>query len=321
MIIRNAVGPYPSRRANDYIVIVDPIGPPKKCPYNCIYCPMGSTVVKTDRVYSLIPPKKILDDYSHIMEKIEYGVKIILFNGMGDPFLNYFLENIVEEIKGFNREHGLDMELWVKTTLAPLVYHDRKNLLGLFDRVYVVFDSGSLDDLSLINDPVNHVRIRDLVRYISSLDIDVIAETTLVNIGGEGNWVSGSLELIASWLGRAGVKQVLLKTLSRPPRSMDAKPVSKKILYSVREYFIEHGFSVTVLWEGVKRGFGRIVLYGEDDLYSLLLRRPMDLLELHNALELPIRDIAYLLSKLENSGLIERIPWRTRIFYRGVYRR
>lgn len=321
MIIRNVVGPYPSRRINDYILIVDVVGPPKKCPYNCIYCPLGDTRVKTSKVQSLIPPKKIIEDYRYIIEKIGLEIKAILFNGLGDPFLNYFLKNIVEDLRKINKEFGIDLEYWIKTTLAPLTYHGGSGLLKLFNKIYVIFDAGSREDYTFINDPLDYVRLNDIIRYLSRIDAEVISETTLVNIDGEGNWKRDSLELIASWLIKAGVKKVVLKTLSRPPRSKDAKPVSKKILYNAKDYLDNLGFQVNILWSDVRTSYRKVVLFNESDLYSLLLRRPLDLLELRRALGLPIRDIACLLSRLESNGLIERIPWKTRIFYRSIYRR
>jgi len=321
MIIRNVVGPYPSRRINDYILIVDVVGPPKKCPYNCIYCPLGNTKVKTSKVHSLIPPKKIIEDYKYIIEKVGLDIKAILFNGLGDPFLNYFLKNIIEDLKKINNELGIDLEYWIKTTLVPLTYHGGSRLLKLFNKIYVIFDAGSREDYTLINDPLDYIRLNDIIRYLSKIDIDIVSETTLVNIDNEGNWKRDSLELLASWLRRARIKNIVLKTLSRPPRSKDAKPVSKKILYSVKDYLDEHGFKVNVLLSDVRISYRRVVLFNESDLYSLLLRKPLDLLELRRALGLPIRDIAYLLSRLESNGLIERIPWKTRIFYRSVYRR
>ncbi|RLG82485.1 MAG: hypothetical protein DRO40_07615 [Thermoprotei archaeon] len=321
MIIRNVIGPYPSRRINDYILIVDVVGPPKKCPYNCIYCPMGDTRIKTSKIQSLIPPKKIIEDYRYIIGKIGQEIRAILFNGLGDPCLNYFLKNIVEDLVKINKELGIDLEYWIKTTLVPLTYHNGAELLKYFDKIYVVFDAGSREDYTIINDPVEYGRLNDIIRCLSKLDVVVISETTLVNMDSEGNWKKDSLELIASWLRKARVRKVLLKTLSRPPRSRDAKPVSKKILNNAKNYLDSLGFQVNVLWSDVRINYRKIVLFDESDLYNLLLRRPLDLLELHRALGLPIRDIAYLLSKLESDGLIERIPWKTRVFYRGIYRR
>lgn len=321
MIIRNVVGPYPSRRINDYILIVDLVGPPKKCPYNCIYCPIGNTIVKTNKIYSLIPPKKIVEDFKYIIEKIGLDIKAVLFNGMGDPLLNYFLKDIVEDLKKINNELGADVEYWIKTTLVPLVYNNRSNVLKLFNKVFVIFDVGSREDYILINDPLDHIRLKDIIKYINNMSVDIVAEITLLKIDDDGNWRKESIELLASKLGKAGVEDIILKTLSRPPRSLDAKPVPKKILYNAKDYLDEYGFKVEVLINCIDTRYRRIVLFNETDLYNLLLRRPMDLLELHRSLGLPIRDIAYLLSRLESNKFIERIPWKKRIFYRCIYRR
>ncbi len=320
MRIEYAVGPYPSRRARGYIVIVDPVGPVKKCPYDCVYCPLGETVKKTLKPAALTPPNTIIESYRRLLDEIGDGFKAVLIDGLGDPLLNMFIDDIARAIRRENRERGLDVELWIKTTFTPIAYSTSKADLTLYDRVYIILDTGSREDYELINNPLEYIRLNQLARAIRENKLpSFTAEVTLVNIGGEGNWRRESYELLATLLSRSGLHRVIIKTINRPPRSKDVKPAPRRALEKAGEYLGERGFNIEILYGWSPGRYSRSIIPGKTHLYNLVLRRPLTLLELRMIYGFPVNDIAEVIDYLRARMLIEQITWRTHVFYRGIY--
>ncbi len=321
MRIRNCIGPYPSRRARGYIVLLDPIGSPKKCPYNCIYCPITGRVIKSDKPVSLSPSSILLKDLEYLLDKLS-DIEIVLFNGMGDPLLNVFIRDIVGDVRNFLKKQSLDHVLWIKTTLYPLRYYKGTRFLEYFDKIYVKVDTGSRELFDVINDPVNGLKLSYLKDVIGSLPRDlrkrVVIEYTLVDLGGEGNWVREYVDEYIAFLHSIRAENILLTTFYRPPRSGYVKSVSRKIVDLVAKRLIEEGFSVKVVYEPYEEPYRHVVIADPVDIYSLLLRRPMTLLELRRAFNIPYSDLAYAINKLSSMKLVEEVRWRGRIFYRGL---
>ncbi|MEM1643814.1 MAG: hypothetical protein QW369_05425 [Desulfurococcaceae archaeon] len=321
MEVKHAVGPYPSRRANGYIAIVDLVGPPKACPYNCVYCPIKGEGVKTTNIKRLVDSNRVLRDFEQLMDNVGGGVKAVLINGMGDPLLNEFLPEIVNSLIRTLRARKLDAELWIKTTLqAYAVVNKRLNLTNV-NRVYVVFDAGSSEDYAAINEPLHGLKLSTLINYLRNLDEreKVIAELNLISIGESPlNWSQESLELIAISYNKAGIRKAIVKFIDRPPRLNGVRPAPEAVLRRVAESFTEQGIETQLLLEKPQFHYSEVVVPSIIDLYSLLLRKPMTLTELRHSFRVPYSDLWRAIDSLMNHGIVEEVVWRGRVFYRGV---
>ncbi len=325
MRIKYVVGPFPSRRARDFIAIVDPLGPPKKCPYNCLYCPLGETHYKSIEPVSIVPPKNIVEDYKLFVEEKTSYIKAVLIHGSGDPLLNIFLNNIIKGIKQVNEEYSIDAELWIKTTFHPIIKNNKVlETLDLADKIFVKVDTGSKELYELINDPLEGINlgtlktlIKDSLKYLGKRKIYI--ETTIANIDNEGNWSPGYLDEYVAFLNKVSIENIVLTTIVRPPRESMIKPVSNKILKLIYSKLVEQGYNVVLLNDLINIVGRRTINISYIDIYSLLLQRPMTLIELHNSFKVPYRDLAKIIDDLLKNKYIEQLRFRTRIFYRGLY--
>lgn len=325
MKITYAIGPYPSRRAQGYVIIVDTVGYPRKCPYNCIYCPLPPTQVKTLRPEAMINYEAILSDFKSIIERIGEGVKAILLYGTGDPLLNPWIPMIVDGIKRILRDSGVDAELWCITTGYMLGKEWVRKAVRLMDRVYVKVDAVSKDTFMEINDPISGVspwKLAEIIKSLVSRGGPIIyVETTLIEYNGMTNADPGCLSEVYAFANMARVERILLRTINRPPRVRGVKPVSKKIIEKALELGEREGLHTEALQPHLNISYCRGVVVDEELLYNYLLRRPMTVVELSRAFSIPVTPITKLVTRLESMRLLERIPWRMGVYYRGVYRR
>ncbi len=322
MRIYSVVGPYPSRRVGDYIVLIDTLNPPRKCPLNCIYCSIKGESISTTKPLSLVTPSNIVYDLDRLYGKA--GVmETILFNGLGDPLLNVFTPDNVREVLGYCRRESIEPRLLVKTTLYPIVYYRDKLFLQAFDKIYVKIDAVSSDLYDLVNDPCCSLKPSVIAKVIASLPTSVrekiVVEYTIVDTSGYGNWVREAIEELIVFLKKTRLYKILLTTLHRPPASQGVKPVSKRIIENVSRMLVDEGFLVEALYEPLNTRYKGIVEASVEDIYNLLLRRPLTLLELRNAFNIPYSDIAYTLDYLEKNNLVEKTVWRNKVYYRGLY--
>lgn len=321
MEVKHAVGPYPSRRANGYIAIVDSVGPPKACPYNCVYCPIKEEGTRTTNIKRLVNSNRVLRDFEQLMDSIGGGVKAVLINGMGDPLLNEFLPEIVNSLVEALKARKLDAELWIKTTLqAYAVVNKRLNLANI-DRAYVVFDAGSSEDYAAVNEPLHGLKLSTLINYLKNLNEKekVIAELSLISIGEFPlNWSQESLELIAISYSKAGIRKALVKAIDRPPRLSGVRPAPEAVLRRVAESLTEQGVEPLLLLEKPQFHYSEVVVPSIIDIYSLLLRKPMTLTELRHSFRIPYSDLWKAIDSLMSRGVVEEVVWRGKVFYRGI---
>ncbi len=322
MEVKHAVGPYPSRRANGYIAIIDSVGPPKACPYNCVYCPIkGGGAKTTTTIKRLVSPDRVLRSFEQLMDGIGGGVRAVLVNGMGDPLLNEFFSEIVDSLAKVLKKRKLDAELWIKTSLQTHAVASRRLDLANVDRVYVVFDAGSSEDYATINEPHHGLKLSTLINYLKNLNEGgkIVAELSLVSIGELPlNWSRESLELIAISYRKAGVRKAVVRTIDRPPRLSGVRPAPEAALRRAAESLTEQGIEPLLLLEKPQFHYSEVVVPSTTDLYSLLLRRPMTITELRRSFRIPYSDLWGAIESLMNRGIVEEVVWRGKVFYRGI---
>ncbi|MCD6487685.1 MAG: hypothetical protein J7K21_00470 [Desulfurococcales archaeon] len=321
--ILHAYGPHPSRRAKGYILVVDPIGLPKKCPYNCVYCPVGETVIKSITPVALVPPNKIVADTEYVIKRIGCGFKAVLFGGSGDAWLNPWLPLVIDRIIKLLKDYGCNVEYWAYTTGFLVNKEWSRKLLGLFNKIYLKIDTAIGEDYQAINRPHENARLstlKDIVREVVSEDF--IADITLIDYVGIMNSSRESIETLAAFLDMAGIKNILLNTINRPPLYKSVKPVTSKIMKRAMEVLIEHGFNVELLPNNVViNEYGETIDFDPLILYNHLLRRPLLVNEVSLSYRLHVSEAAMILEQMVEKGFVIRNPWRTKIYYRGVLSR
>lgn len=93
--INHNFGPVPSRRLG-YSLGVD-IKPFKTCTYNCIYCQLGPTTLKTVERKEYIPVAQIIDGLKKKLSSISRP-DFVTITGSGEPTPNTEICGLIKEI-------------------------------------------------------------------------------------------------------------------------------------------------------------------------------------------------------------------------------
>lgn len=110
-------GPVESRRLGLSLGIT--LTPYKTCSFDCVYCQLGTTTIKTAQRGEYIPTGEILAELKSWFENnIEQATALhyITFAGAGEPTLNLKIESLIEEIK--------------KITSVPIAFITNSSLLA-----------------------------------------------------------------------------------------------------------------------------------------------------------------------------------------------
>lgn len=321
--IRHVYGPHWFSLTSSYTVFVDVIGFPRKCVYDCIYCPVSAIPTKTIQPSSLVPPENILQDFKWFMEHVSSRLGIVTFYGTGDPWLNPWLPLVIDKISSELGTVDKKVMLYAVTTGHLLSRKWSLQVLEKLDKIYIRVD-GFGEDYLLINNPHPEAKLKKLIEVIRNISREYGSRKlgfilTLVEVENSSNAGIDSLEQVTGFLSMVRAEEVFLKTVHRPPRNTGIKPVSKKKIMFAKSFLEEKGFSVYVE-QPMPNTSSNTACLNEELLYNHLLRKPLTLKEISIYYGLRINTVAHFLNSLMEKGLVEKISWRTGVFYRGVVR-
>ena len=99
---RYIYGPVSSWRLGSSLGIDVLSAKEKACSFDCLYCQIGRTAVKTKKRKIYAPTKDVIKEISNLPPdlKIDY----ITFSGTGEPTLASNLGELIKKIKGLRRE-------------------------------------------------------------------------------------------------------------------------------------------------------------------------------------------------------------------------
>jgi len=91
---RHLYGPVPSRRLGRSLGI--DLVPHKVCAYDCVYCQVGKTTVKTLLRKEYIPTKEVLEEVRTFLSTEDSPVDHLSLSGSGEPTLHSKIRSVIE---------------------------------------------------------------------------------------------------------------------------------------------------------------------------------------------------------------------------------
>jgi wyosine [tRNA(Phe)-imidazoG37] synthetase (radical SAM superfamily) len=312
--IKTIYGIHPSR-CFGLSLGIDPLLPPKKCPYNCIYCPIGYTVNKTmdPKIYVLV--ERVSRELSEFINANGCVFENVMIWGSGDPLLNYQTPLITGRVRDILREYKCASTISIRTTGYLLGMEWVIPLYSLIDYIVIPLDAVG-DARKFINEPLDKAKLSILVNTIKEIPREyrkkVFFEINLLRIDTFRNTDPSLLDELIAYIERTRVNRILLKTVNRPSWRRGIKPVRGKLFERVRKYLEDKGFIVKTC---TSKEHKHIVLSGnvEELLFNHLLRKPLSTEEVRNI----YGTIGVLfVEKLVREDVAEKIPWGTELFFR-----
>lgn len=293
---RHVYGPVNSRRLGRSLGI--DLTPYKTCSYDCVYCQLGRTIVKTQARKQYVPVDIILGELS---EKLKSSVRpdYITLSGSGEPTLNSDLGLILKGIRNMS-----DIPVAVITNGSLLWRDDVRDELMLADLVIPSLDAGNELSFEYVNRPDHGLTLDKIVEgmcvfremFKGSLWLEVFLLYGLNSSASEVEKIAALAEKIAPDL-------VQLNTVLRPPSESFAEPVPLESMLKIKDSFsvkteiimADESYSGTILSESEA---------SEEEIMSMILRRPCSAEDISEGLRIHIAEVIKLLDRMLKKSII-----------------
>lgn len=322
-------GVYPGRALGN-LILLDPLLPPRKCPLNCIVCPLPKPKTSMYQSGIEIPVNDVYEDLLSSIPESTY-IDGVLIWGYGEPLLTRNLDELLLHVKILLRKQGFQSKTYIHSSLIPLVKTCSKqenteqtskcveyslliNQVEGFLVPFIWYES----EKYLFGWP----RETGFSNYINTLrelfhdkTNKLLIELYLFRLNNEQYPSPSHLDEVVIYLKKLGVKHVILKPVDRPVNHSDIKPPPLKLVEKSSEYLTREGFKTII------DGFSKPSLYKWKNtartLYNQILRIPLKYSEIRELYsELGVIALDNLLSK----GLAKRTTWSGEVYYTGIQR-
>ena len=308
-----AFGPVPSRRLGKSLGINN-IVTFKTCPYDCVYCQLGTTKKKSIDRRTFYEPDVLLRDIERHLISLNEDHKpdYLTFVANGEPTLDISLGKEINLLKKFN----IPVALITNSSLLH-VKEVQQELINT-DWISVKIDTIDEEVWHRINRPKKGVslpEILDGVKRFNTIYQGILCTETMLVKGINDSLQH--LEQIASFIVQLNPFTAFLSVPTRPPSERYAEPVSEEKLNIAWQIFREAGITTELLtdFEGTDVGItGNIY----EDILNITAVHPLREDALQELLEREKSDMK-IVESLMREGLIRAINHDGRNFYLRRY--
>lgn len=291
-------GPVPSRRLGRSLGV--DVVPFKVCDFDCIYCQLGRTSVHTLERKVYVSPDEVLPQ---IEEKLRTGVRpdYITMGGSGEPTLNAALGDIIAAVRKIS-----DVPVALLTNGALLSDPQVRAACAQADVVLPDLDAGDEETFRLINRPCKGLTLEKIVRGLEMFRREFTGRMWLeVFLVAGINDSDAQVKKIARLAERFRPDKIQLNTAVRPPAVESVGKVSHARLERLSSLFTPRAevvadFAKPVETESVGDEERRRA--AEEDVLSMLRRRPCTIKDVAGGLGISDERAAAALARLSESG-------------------
>ena len=300
-------GPVPSRRLG-YSLGIDAI-PFKTCTLNCIYCQLGRTAQTTLLRKEYVKAKKIVKEVKIALSSGK-TIDYLTFSGSGEPTLNSKIGEMIREIKEFT-----SIPVAVITNGTLLALKEVREDLRFADLVIPSLDAANQKTFEKINRPFPSLRIEEIIQgmieFRKIFSGKLYLEIMLVR---EVNDSPPELHLLKEAVEKINPDKVQLNTPVRPPAESWIRRVEREQLEKIKELLGEKAEIIAEFKRKETRAYLKNI---EEEIYALLLRRPVTRQEISATLGLHINEIVKYLEILEKEGKIKAEEYAGEKYFQG----
>lgn len=291
---RYVFGPVPSRRLGRSLGI--DLVPFKTCTYDCTYCQLGKTTLKTVECGEYVP----LDDVLYELErKLGEGKALdyLTLSGSGEPTLFSKLGELISCIKGMT-----ETPLAVLTNGSLLWQEDIRSALAAADLVIPSLDVGDGGLFQAVNRPHTEITFERMVDGLIQFARDFSKTLWLEVLLLDGVTAFASeVAKIAKIADEINPDRVQVSTAVRPPSEEFAHCVSREDLIGFAAAFGQKG---EIVGEYHTTGSPDPHSSATSDILALLKRRPCSLQDVARGLGIHPAEATKHLNHLISGGAI-----------------
>ncbi len=298
-------GPVPSRRLGRSLGV--DLVPFKTCTYDCVYCQLGKTTIKTLKRKEYIPVASILKDVEERLGRTS-PTDYITLAGSGEPTLYSRIGDIISGIKKIS-----DIPVAILTN-GSLLWTDEvcEDILEA-DLVMPSLDAGSEKTFFMVNRPHDGIDFEKMIRglcsfrkyFKGSIWLEIFITAGITDSKDE-------ISKIKELAHRIAPEKIQLNTAIRKAAEEDIEEVSREKMIRISEY-IGHDCEVIADYKGVHSGSEFSAT--RDDVLSLLRLRPCSVDDISSGLEIHRNETVKYLQEMSDKKLITIYKQRGKCFY------
>ncbi|MEJ2723507.1 MAG: radical SAM protein [Deltaproteobacteria bacterium] len=273
-------GPVPSRRLG-LSLGVDLI-PPKTCTFDCLYCQVGRTTLKTAEPKAFVPIQEVLDALRLKLDEVRPD--FVTFSGSGEPTLHSQIDQAI----AFLKERG-DMRTAVLTNGSLFWRPEVRERVLQADAVMPTLSTVFEKTFRIIHRPHPDLHLPAILEglrrlrseYRGQLWVEVVLLAGLNDTEEEIEALSAEMEEIAP-------DKIQLNTVVRPPSDPRALPLDRKRMEDIKSYF---GSKAEIIAH--EERFRKERVHGPLSVAVLEMarRRPVTTADIAKALNRPLEDV------------------------------
>lgn len=303
---RQIFGPVPSRRLG-LSLGVDTV-PLKTCSLDCIYCQLGRTTNKTIERKEYIPAEIILREVEDALQRQE-RIDYITFSGSGEPTLDSKIRKTISRTKELT-----PIPIAILTNGTLLYQSSVREDLMEADVVIPSLDAATQKLFEIVNRPHPRLKIDEVISGIDTFSREFEKEVWLEIMLVRG--VNDSLDEVkrmAEIIKGINLEKIQLNTVIRPPAERFACPLSPEELETIKRMFGKKCEIISQFDRPTQKAYGRNV---EETMLHALMRRPMTLTDINDALGLHLNETVKYLEALERRKQVKVEIHNGQIYYR-----
>jgi len=285
---QHTFGPVPSRRLGRSLGVE--LVPFKTCSFDCIYCQVGRTTVKTLRRAAYVPTEPVLVEVRQVLESGAQPDYITLA-GAGEPTLHAELGEIITKIRAF-----ADVPITVLTNGSLLWDREVREACALADIVIPTLAAHDDQVFQQIHRPVDGLTFERHVEGLLAFRAEHATRMWLELFLLDGlNATNNDLKHFSDLIGRIKPHRVQINTAVRPTAEADARAISAERLAECARLL---GETAEVIAE-VQRPREAHGIVHESEVLGLCRRRPCTLAQIADGLGVHINEAAKYVTSLQ----------------------
>jgi len=223
-------GPVPSRRLGRSMGI--DVVPFKTCSYDCIYCQLGRTTVKTVERKEYVPGGAVLNEVEEKLKKVSH-LDYITLSGSGEPTLHNRIGDIISGIKEISA-----VPVAVLTNGSLFWIDEVRDAVSGADLVIPSLDAGSEETFLRVNRPHSGIIFKEMVDGLCSFREDFKGPVWLeVFITGGVTDTEDEISRIKRLTDRIAPERIQLNTAVRTPAEEYAGLVDRERMEEISAFF------------------------------------------------------------------------------------
>lgn len=299
-------GPVSSRRLGLSLGI--DLLPPKICTFDCIYCEIGRTTLRTAKRKEYVPTSGVLKEAENYLQSEAAKIDYVTVTASGEPTLHSKIGDIVSRLKDISPK-----PVAVITNSSLLHLPEVRQALLKADVILPSLDAVRSDTFRRINRPIRSIRIEQIIGGLKDLRQEYTGQIWLEILFVQGiNDRLEEVEELRKALKTIQPDRIQLNTVDRPPAEDYAAPLSSARLETIREVLGERAEVVVDFKRRIQQGFRPLV---ESEILAMLARRPCTVEDISGLLNVSQDEISAVMESLIKKHRAQYKTYDQRVFY------